>query len=244
VALLEVSNLTKRFGGLIALNNVSFKIEKGAIVGLIGPNGSGKTTLFNVVTGFYHPVHGKILVDGRDITGISPPRACHLGIGRTFQIVKPFASMSVRENVLTAATFSRRWHGHNLDEVCRDVLQKVKIEKLADSFIAGLPIQVRKRLELARALATNPILLLLDEVLAGLNPKEVDDALAIIREIAQTGVTIIMVEHVMRAIMAISERVMVLHHGQLIADGTAREVSQSKEVAEAYLGARLPNASG
>lgn len=237
MSLLQVSNLTKKFGGLTALDAVTFDIEKGSIVGLIGPNGSGKTTLFNVMCGFYKPDQGKIVFDGRDITGTNPTKACHLGIGRTFQIVKPFTSMTIRENVLTAAMFSRRWYGYNLGHVCDEILQKARIEALAESSIGGLSVQVRKRVELARALATNPILILLDEVLAGLNPKEVDDSLGIIQDISQSGITIIMVEHIMRAIMAISERVIVLHHGELIAHGTPEEVSRSKEVVEAYLGA-------
>jgi len=215
---------------------VSFGIAQGTITGLIGPNGSGKTTFFNVICGFFKPDSGKILFDGKDITGTNPTTACHLGIGRTFQIVKPFATMTVRENVLAAATFSRRWRHQDLDEVSHEILRRVGIEHLTHSPVVGLPLQVRKQVELARALATNPKLILLDEVLAGLNPKEVDSSLEIIREMAHTGVTIIMVEHVMRAIMALSERVIVLHHGEIIADGTPKEVAGSEQVIQAYLG--------
>jgi len=237
MVLLELREVTKRFGGLVALKNITLNIEKGSITGLIGPNGSGKTTLFNVICGFYRPDKGEVIFDGRVINGITPTKACHLGIGRTFQIVKPFHTMRVIDNVVTAAIFSRRWKMQDLRDNCQHILEAVGLDGVVDVPVSTLPLPLRKRLELARAWATNPKLLLLDEVLAGLNPAEINEALKVIRSIVDSGITIIMVEHVMKAVMSISQRVVVLHHGEVIGDGPPKEVSENKKVVEAYLGA-------
>ena len=232
----EVRSLSKRFGGLVAVGNVSFEVPKGKIIGLIGPNGAGKTTIFNLITGFIPPDSGEVLFKGETITALSPPhQVCLKRIGRTFQVVKPFSGMTVLENTMVGA-FA---HLHNAQEarnLALEILGFIGLSKHRGLPASSLTIADRKRLELGRALATRPDLLLLDEVVAGLNPKETEEIIGIIKKISSQGITILMIAHVMKAVMALSDRVVVLHHGEKIAEGTPLEISRDKRVIEAYLG--------
>jgi len=236
-AVLEVKEVSKRFGGLQAVAQVSFEAAEGEIVGLIGPNGAGKTTLFNLIDGVYKPDSGRIFFRGRDVTGQPPYVLARLGMGRTHQVVRPLNELSVRENVMVGACFGRR----NLDlrraaARADEVLNLVGLASRADQLASVLNVAQKKRLELARALASDPDLLLLDEVLAGLNPAEITAMLDTIRQVRQSGVTIVIIEHVMHALMNISDRVVALDYGKQIAAGTPAEVAHDAQVIEAYLG--------
>ncbi len=237
---LEVQNVTKRFGGLVAIDHVSFKVYENEILGLIGPNGAGKTTMFNVITGVYKPEEGKVIYLGRDITGLKPHKIARMGIARTHQIVKPFGELTVLENAMIGALFGTR-HGMISEAEARriamDILEFVGLGDKAEEPAKVLNIQEKKRLELARALAEEPKLLLLDEVLAGLNPTEVARMLELLRKIRrEKGVTMIMIEHVMHAVMNLADRIVVLHFGRKIAEGTPEEIAHNPEVITAYLG--------
>jgi len=239
---LRVDGVGVRFGGLRALDGVSFDVERGAIVGLIGPNGSGKTTMMNVISGVLRPGTGSVEYGGRRIAGVPRHEVCRLGIARTFQIVKPFANLSVRENVAVGAMFGHagaKRHTAQAFERATELLDFVGLARVADRHASDLTIPDRKRLEVAKALALDPSLLLLDEVMAGLNASEVDEALALLREVHRSGVTLIVVEHLMKAIMSLSTHVIVLAEGKKIAEGAPNEVVASPAVIEAYLGARF-----
>ena len=233
--MLEVTGLTKRFGGLTAVNNVSINVEKGEIVGLIGANGAGKTTLFNMVAGEFPPTEGKIVFNGKEIQGNPGYKMCHMGIGRTYQIVKPFSSLTVLDNVVVGALLKDS-NVKRAREKARKVIDLVGLGYRADVVGADLNLPELKRLELARALATDPELLLLDEVMAGLNPADSDKMIELVKEINKTGITIIIIEHVMKAIMRLSDRIYVLNQGCLIAQGKPEEVSNNPEVIKSYFG--------
>ncbi len=235
--LLETRLLSKSFGGLKAVTRVSFRVRENEIVGLIGPNGAGKTTLFNLIAGYYRPDEGAVTFGGRDITGWKPYRVCRLGIGRTFQVVRPLPSLTVLENIVTGALL-RQADYRQARRVAEEIARKVGLESRLGKIAGGIPIADKKRLGFAQALATGARLLLLDEVVAGLNPSEVAEFLEIVRAVVGQGVTILMVEHVMQAVMNVAHRVLVLDHGELIAEGTPREVVENEQVIRAYLGDR------
>src|SRR3954470_13231568 len=236
MALLEVRGVGKSFRGLRAVNNASFEIPEGDINGLIGPNGAGKTTIFNVIAGVYAPDSGSIRFNGSEIQGLRPDQICAAGIGRTFQIVKPFAGLSVLDNVMVGA-FLRERHAANARAAAAKILERLGLGAKRDLPASSLTLPDRKRLEVARALATRPKLLLLDEVMAGLRPTECDQMVAVFRELNRAdGTTILLIEHVMRAVMALARQIAVLHHGALIARGTPEQVVRDAAVLECYLG--------
>ena len=233
--MLEVREISKSFGGLKAVDSASLDVAPGEIVGLIGPNGAGKTTLFATIAGFHRPDAGTVSFEGKQITGLAPHRVCAAGMVRTFQITQPFAGISVRENIMVGAylhTADRRLAAREAEAVAGLVGMKDQLEQRgADLTVAG-----RKRLELARALATGPRLLLLDEVMAGLNPTEIVEIVSVIKNIRASGVTILLIEHVMQAVTSLAERVYVLNQGRMIAEGTPAAIADNEAVIEAYLG--------
>ncbi len=235
MAILEIKGVSKFFGGLAANSDVSFSMEQGMIMGLIGPNGAGKTTLFNCITGFYPPSRGDVFFKGQRINGLQPDKVCKLGMARTWQKVRPLAKMSVVDNVMVGALART----HSL-RVARDVamqqLRHVRLEHKARSLAGGLPIGERKKLEVARVLATEPQLLLLDEVMGGLNQAESEEIIQLILEIKKSGLTQMVIEHDMKAIMRISDRIVVLNSGEKLAEGSPQEIAHNPEVVTAYLG--------
>ena len=243
-ALLELDDVTRRFGGLNAVEGVSFSVAQGEIVGLIGPNGAGKTTLINVITGVHPANSGRVRFDGQDITRWRPHQIARLGLARTFQIVQPFPKMTVLENAAAGALFSGGANSvHDAYAAAREQLEFTGLADLADRPAATLTLARRKRLELAKSLAMKPRLLMLDEVNAGLDSAEIAGALELIRAIANLGVTIIVIEHLMRVVLSIAQRLVVLHHGQLIAQGPPHDVVRDRHVIEAYLGSKYATAN-
>jgi len=235
--MLKVQGMTKRFGGITAVDNLNFQIEEGGIFGLIGPNGAGKTTVFNLICGFERPDGGRVFFKGEDITHLKPYQICWKGIARTFQIVKLFENLSVLENVLVGATFGGRKSRRDPKEKALEIIQLLELTNVAQRLCKNLTLALKKRVEMARALATDPKLLLLDEVLAGLNPSEVDESLPLLSKIREEqGITILMIEHVMRAVMNASDYIIVLNQGRKIAEGIPSQIANDAKVIQAYLG--------
>lgn len=238
--ILRLKNVSKAFGGIRAVSNVSFGLNEGEIVGLIGPNGAGKTTLVNLITGVHALSEGQVIFQGRDVSRQKPFQAARAGLARTFQVVQPFPEMSVFENVAAGALFGG---GDNETgaamERARQELAFVGLDRFSETPAASLTLPNRKRLELAKSLAMCPKVLLLDEVNAGLNTTEIDGALKLIRKIAERGITILIIEHLMKVLLTVSQRVIVLHHGELLAEGGPKEIVEDARVIEAYLGAKF-----
>jgi len=236
MSLIEVKNITQKFGGLTAVADVSFVLNKGEILGLIGPNGAGKTTLFNVINGFYHPTKGDVYLNRKRVTNLRPHVLCKLGVARTFQVVKPLQRMSTLDNVIASA-FIRTKSKKEAEEVSLEVLKFTGLYDDMNVLSKGLPLGKRKRLEIARALATQPEIILLDEAFAGLNPTEINEQIEIVKKIrSERGITILIIEHHMKVIMSVSDRIVVLSYGQKIAEGTPYEIGHNPVVIEAYLG--------
>ncbi len=233
--MLTLERITKRFGGLTAVRDVSFEVRAGDLLGIIGPNGAGKTTLFNVISGYYRPDGGRVVFDGRDVSGTSPHAICRLGLTRTFQLVKPFGNLSVVDNVMIGA-LTRLTRVRAARVEAERVIETCGLAAHAAARAKALPIGLRKRLEVARALATRPRLLLLDEVMAGLNPTEFAGIIELIRRLHADGLTLIVIEHIMAAIMRLARRIVVLHHGETIAEGSPSEIASDRRVIDAYLG--------
>jgi branched-chain amino acid transport system ATP-binding protein len=233
--MLRLESVTKRFGGLTAVRAVSLEVNAGDLLGIIGPNGAGKTTLFNVIAGYYRPEEGRVFFEGRDITGLPAHAISRLGLTRTFQIVKPFGNLSVSDNVMIGALTRLRATREARAEAAR-VIALCGLAPHAQARAKALPIGLRKRLEVARALATRPRLLLLDEVMAGLNASELVGIIDLVRRVHAEGVTLIVIEHVMAAMMRLAQRIVMLHHGERIAEGTPAEITRDRRVIDAYLG--------
>ncbi|NMA24323.1 MAG: ABC transporter ATP-binding protein [Clostridiales bacterium] len=235
--MLEAKGVSKAFGGLKAVSQVDIHVDEGEILGLIGPNGAGKTTLFNLLSGAYQMDSGTVVFNGTKISGMKPNQICRLGMGRTFQTAKNFGGMPLWQNVLMGALFGKKGQtAAQASKIVDEVLEFTGLNALRDKAVPDIPLAYQKRLEVARALATQPKLLMLDEMMAGLNPSEVGEAMELVTKIRDSGITIIMIEHVMKAIMSICDRIVVLHHGAKIAEGTPQEISTSKTVIEVYLG--------
>jgi len=232
---LTLENVTKRFGGLTAVRAVSLDVRERELVGIIGPNGAGKTTLFNVVSGYYRPEEGRVVFAGSDVTGRAPHDICRLGLTRTFQIVKPFGNLSVLDNVMIGA-LTRTSTVRAARSDAERVVETCDLAPYATARARALPIGLRKRLEVARALATRPRVLLLDEVMAGLNPTELGGMVDLIRRLHAEGLTVIVIEHIMAAMMRLAQRIVVLHHGEKIAEGTPAQIVADRRVVDAYLG--------
>lgn len=237
--LLEGIKVNKNFGGLAAVSNVDFELKQGEILGLIGPNGAGKTTLFNLISGAFSPKSGVIKFKDHNIGGLKPHKICRLGIARTFQLVKVFSHLSVFENVLMGALFGLQnsLSSNEANELANEMIDFVGLSEIKTLSAGGLTLVNQKKVEVARALATKPEILLLDEIMAGLNPTEITQAIQLVKRIRDNHITIVMIEHVMHAIMNVCDRIIVLHHGEKIADATPQEIANNQRVIEIYLGA-------
>jgi branched-chain amino acid transport system ATP-binding protein len=242
MALLEANNLSRYFGGLPAVDQVDFTMEKGEILGLIGPNGAGKTTLVNVITGVHPVTSGEVVFNGEDITNHKPPKIVKRGIARTFQIVQPFPGMTVRENVAIGSLFGKDSHLRDIKTAFREAdrwIEYVYLNQYSNAEVNEINISDRKRMDLAKTLAMDPELLMLDEVMAGLNTKDIEELMVLIQKInRELGKTLLVIEHVMKAVMGISHRIMVLHHGQKIAEDNPQDIVRDESVIKAYLGER------
>jgi len=235
MALLEVTGITKRFGGLVAVDDLNLSLDKGQILGLIGPNGAGKTTAFNMISGFYKPDEGDITFEGKIITGLRPDQICKLGLTRTFQVVKPFPQLSVRDNVMVGA-YNRTNNRRESRQKAEEIIEFLGMQDVVGMTASSLSVAYRKRLEVAKALATDPKIILLDESMAGLRPIETDHMIDLMRQVSKQGIALLLVEHVMRVIMSLAECIVVIHHGEKIAEGEPQEIVQDKAVIDAYLG--------
>lgn len=234
---LEIINVSKNFGGLKAVSNLNLRLEKGDILGLIGPNGAGKTTIFNLISGYYKPDQGKITMNEKDITGLRPDQICKLGLTRTYQAVKPFSDSTVIDNVIVGALnhVSSVKHAR---EKANEIIEFLNMSSIKNYLAGSLPIASQKRLEIAKALATDPEIILLDETMAGLRPAEIDELINIVKKISERGISMIIVEHVMKVIMTLSNHIVVINYGQKIAEGSPNEIVHNPQVIEAYLGER------
>lgn len=243
MSILTVDSITKRFGGLVAVKDLSLSVEPGQIIGLIGPNGAGKTTAFNMISGYYRPDGGRVIFNGQDITGKRPDQVCKLGLARTFQVVKPFPHLSVLDNVIVGA-YNRTGDKQVARRKAEEVLDFLGMASIAEQTAGSLPVAGRKRLEIAKALATGPQMILLDEAMAGLRPAETEQIIELVRQVSQQGIAMLLVEHVMRVIMALADRIVVLHHGEMIAQGEPADVVRDKAVIDAYLGEEAVDVAG
>jgi branched-chain amino acid transport system ATP-binding protein len=243
VSILSANKLSKSFGGLMAVDDLSFELEKGGILALIGPNGAGKTTVFNCLSGFLPPDEGEVYLEGKQLGGLQPFQICQMGMARTFQIVKPFLTISVLDNVMVGA-LAKEKSTSKAKKKSLEIIEFIGLSSWTHQEAQGLPLPLRKRLELARALATQPKVLLLDEVMAGLNPTEVDELIALLKEVNRQGVSIFLIEHVMRGVMALSKWVIVINYGIQIAEGSPEDVVKDEQVIEAYLGKEFLSAQG
>ena len=240
--LLEVRNITKRFGGLVAVNDLSLSVNQGEILGMIGPNGAGKTTAFNMISGYYKPDEGQIIFNGQNITKRRPDQICKLGLTRTFQVVKPFPQLSVLDNVIVGA-YNRTNNKQEAQQKAHETLEFLRMGNMSEQLAGGLSVAGRKRLEIAKVLATGPKMILLYEAMAGLRPKETDEMIELVRQISQQGIALLLVEHVMKVIMSLADRIVVIYQGEKIAEGEPQAVVRNRAVIDAYLGEEVAHAA-